>query len=250
MTGRFFQYLNDIERFFCVVRTSGFVLSPRDCERVRGWYLKGVPMQVVLAGLVLGLRSFKFHAARGQRPPHQLSFYSHFIGASVRRFRSSPAVIPPSAGTGASSASAAGSGSAGDSVGATGSAVLPAPDPSAVQWVRQLSTELELAREREERPEATEALDRAAARLRELAEQVAGGLSPDALSYDLQVLDEATLAFYHTRLDEPRRQALEREAAARLSRETGLSSKARAGRMKAILAELLRADLHLMELAP
>ncbi len=283
MTGRFFQYLNDIERFFSVVRTSGFILSPRDCERVREWYLKGVPMRVVLDGLVQGLKSFRFHAAPGQRAPHQLSYYSHFIGASVRRFRSEPAWCPPSApaaevtgggaATGDSDAAAGegptsdgrgptsagrgptsdGRGPTSDGRGPTAAGGGPSParvDPNALQWVRQLSAEAALALEREERPEAREALEMAVLRLESLSGDVSCGLPPEVLSHQLQVLDDEILAFYHTRLDDPRRQALEREATARSSRESGLSERAREGRRKAALLALLRADLHLMELAP
>jgi len=249
VAGRFFQYLNDIERFFCVVRTSGFVLSPRDCERVRDWYLKGVPLQVVLEGLVQGLKSFKFHAPRGQKAPHQLSYYSHFIGASVRRFRSAPAPVPLTPASAGTLPGNRGAGGTDLKSGGTGGTLL-AVDDTAVRWVRQLATELALALEREERPEARTALEQAAARIGELAAAAATGLSEDALSHELQVLDGDTLAFYHTLLDEARRKALAREADALVSREPGLSDKARQGRAKAILADLLRADLHLLELSP
>jgi len=249
MTGRFFQYLNDIERFFSVVRTSGFVLSPKDCERVRDWYLKGVPMRVVLEGLVQGLRSFRFRAAPGQKAPHQLSYYSHFIGAGVRRFRAAPGSHEATTGLPGSGASSRAHGSVGHAPGAA-SRTAPAADGPAVRWIAQLRAETDLLLEREERVEARKALERVASGLSELASRAASGLSEDAVSHELQVLDDATLAFYHTLLDDSRRQALEREAATRSSRETGLSSRAREGREKAILAALLRADLHLAELAP
>ena len=72
----FEHYLNEIERFFYLVRMSGFVLSQQDAELVRDWHRRGIPLQSVVEGILAGVRQYRHKAGPGDRLPHQLSFYS------------------------------------------------------------------------------------------------------------------------------------------------------------------------------
>jgi len=216
----FTRYVGDIERFFCVVRLSGFILSPKDYERVRQWYLKGVPLQVVLNGILEGAKAFRYKASPGSRPPHQLSFYSHFIGAKVRRFRAEPPVADETE-----------------------------PEDDAVEVIDHLAAELELLALRESRPLERKVKEECLSSLVGLREQAEEGLDEQSLMYELQVLDEKTLALYHSLLDDEGKRAVGEEVEGELKRERGVGSKALEGRLKAITARVLRSKLNMMVLA-
>jgi hypothetical protein len=220
VTLRFDSYLNDVERFFSLVRLSGFVLSPRDVEKVRQWYLRGIPMEVVVAGILEGIRQYRFKAGRGEKLPHQLGFYSHFIGARVRAYRA-PIFVreeeEPEAADG----------------------------QSALTHLRQ---EMELLMAREERALERGIKEEALGRLIQLEEERSGEGEEGDLEYQLQVLDDEILALYHSRLDAEARDQVRAETEELLGREQGLSPRALEGRRKALEADILRRRLQLLEL--
>lgn len=228
-------YLRDVERFFCLVRMSGFVLSPRDVEKVREWYLAGVPMHVVIEGIIQGAREFSWTAARGERLPHNISFYSKFIAARVRAFRRR--------GSEASSATT-GHQATPVSQGALDSSQKSSPLVKEV--LTHLISELELLILQEERPTERDVKCRilnALAALRDRALQI----DEDSLPFELQRLDDEYLAFYDSALREEERAELDRMTEAALSAEKGISRKALEGRRRVIRAKLLRSRLNIME---
>ncbi len=218
------KYLNDIERFFCLVRASGFALSPRDSEKVRQWYVKGVPIRVILDGIVKGAREFRFKAAPGEVLPHHLSFYSHFIGGAVRNFRREPPSEAPAA----------------------------RPDdatPELQPILKHLLAEIELLCVKEERQVEARALDKLKTEMEALAVRaVEQKLDEQALAYRVQVLDENTLSFYDGILEEGTRAELRARAAREVSGTAGLSARALQRRRDARFQALLRERLGLLDL--
>lgn len=218
MNPAFSTYMNDIERFFCVVRMSGFILSPRDYERVRQWYMKGIPLQVVLNGIVEGARSHRYRAGPSDRLPHQLSFYSHFIGAKVRSFRTEEE---------------------------------PEEDQAAddtLELLQHLYSELELLILKEERSLERKVKAECLERLQSLEEEVKQGLAQQEFLHRLQLLDEKTVALYHSLLDEDRVCAIATEIDRELAQERGMGGKALEGRRKVLLAGALREQLNMVAL--
>jgi hypothetical protein len=217
------EYLNDIERFFTLIRMSGFILAPRDAERVRQWYLRGIPLQVVLDGLVEGARAWQYKAGPNEHLPHNLSYFSHKIGARVRTYRRTPERLKQ----------------------------LP-EEPSAEnpvsEMVTHLCSEMNVLSLNEERPLEKEIKQTYVLQLEEL------GNNPDtlhdelSLNYELQVLDGEMLALYHSRLDVDEKLQVDKEVAALLAREQGLSQQALTGRRRILLARLLRERLRIMTL--
>lgn len=218
------KYLNDIERFFCLVRASGFALSPRDTEKVRQWYVKGVPIRVILDGIVRGAREFRFKAAPGEILPHHLSFYSHFIGGAVRRFRREPPDSAPVVQT------------------------EPAP-PDLQPILKHLLAEIEMLCVKEERKIEAQALDKLKSEMEALAVRaVEQNLDEQALAYRVQVLDQNALSFYDGLLEEGTRA----ELLARVAREVGanarISARALQRKRDARFQALLRERLGLLDL--
>ena len=226
MTIRFDHYLNDVERFFYLVRMSGFILSPRDVERVRDWYLRGIPLQVVVEGILEGVRQYRYKAGPGDRLPHQLSFYSHHIGARVRSYRT-----PSSRAMQETSDGSVGEGDDGDVHGE----------------VAHLHRELELLVEREERGLEREIKSLALDRLHRLSVERTENQDENCLDYALQVLDDDILALYHSRLDETAQEAVRQETEALLAQEPGLGQRAVGGRKEALKQQVLRNRLQMME---
>jgi len=226
VTIRFDHYLNDVERFFYLVRLSGFILSPRDVERVRDWYLRGIPLQIVVEGILEGVRQYRYKSGPGDRLPHQLSFYSHHIGARVRSYRT------PSSGI-------------------TQKALEEnhdvADDDGMPGEVTHLQRELELLVEREERDLEREIKSFALERLHRLIVERAEEGDESCLEYALQVLDDDILALYHSRLDETVQQTVSQEAEALLAEERGLGQRALAGRREALKQQVLRSRLQMLE---
>ena len=223
MSESYAEYLNDIERFFTLIRMSGFILAPRDAERVRQWYLRGIPLRVVLDGLVEGARAWQYKAGPNEHLPHNLSYYSHKIGARVRTFRREPArpqQIPEE----------------------------PAVESPVRDLVNHLCSEMSVLSLNEERPLEKEIKQAFLVGLEEL------GSNPDtmhdelSLNYELQVLDGEMLALYHSRLDVEEKLRLDKEVAALLAREPGLSQQALEGRRRILSARLLREKLRIMTL--
>jgi hypothetical protein len=227
----FESYLLDLERFFCLLRMSGFILSPKDSERVRQYYLKGIPLHVLLKGVVDGAQAFRYKASPGQKLPHNLSFYAHFIGAGVRRFRTAAPLgrVEPAA-----PAAAAG----------------PTSEARARGWLDHLRNELDLLLLGEDRPLEREVKERAAAGLAELSARGPGGLSEPDLAAALRELDEQVLDLYHSRLNQGDREAVARQVEQRLAQDRPLSRKALEERRQAVRAVVLRARMNLLELAP
>jgi len=215
----FARYLNDVERFFWVVRKSGFLLSPRDTERVRQWYLRGIPLRVVLEGILGGMRAHARRASRHERPPHNLSFYSRFIGAQVRRFRHAPE-----------------------------DEEAPHSDEESSAALDHLLAECALLIHGEERTREREVKLELQASLTALREESARGTTRQSLHHQLQVLDDHILALYHSVLNEEELVAVNEEAGMLLVREQGLSPKARAGRRKVLVAQVLRTRLNMAPL--
>jgi hypothetical protein len=222
VTTRFDHYLNDVERFFFLVRMSGFMLSPRDVERVREWYLRGIPLQVVVEGILEGVRQYRYKAGPNDKLPHQLSFYSHHIGAQVRSFRRPTGMT------------------------------LPADESEADGMVGELlhlTRELELLVEREERPLEREIKSLAIERLHRLAVEFDAGEDGD-LAYSLQLLDDEILALYHSRLDETAQRNVLLATEGLLACEPGLGQRALEGRRKALNRQILRERLQMLEWTP
>ncbi len=229
MTIRFDHYLNDVERFFYLVRMSGFILSPRDVERVREWYLRGIPLQVVVEGILEGVRQYRYKAGPRDRLPHQLSFYSHHIGARVKSYRT------PSSGV-TQEAEARGN--------------VGQDEDILVGEVAHLHRELELLVEREERDLEREIKSLALDRLHRLTVERSESNDESSLEYALQVLDDDILALYHSRLDEMAQQTVRQETEALLAREPGLGQRAQEGRRDALQQQVLRSRLQMLEWTP
>jgi hypothetical protein len=226
VTIRFDHYLNDVERFFYLVRMSGFILSPRDVERVREWYLRGIPLQVVVEGILEGVRQYRYKAGPQDRLPHQLSFYSHHIGARVRSYRTAPSQVTLEAGSNGRD------------------------DENLTGEVAHLHRELELLVEREERELEREIKGLALERLHRLTVELAESDDESSLEYALQVLDDDILALYHSRLDETAQQTVRQETEALLAREPGLGQRALEGRREALKQRVLRSRLQMLEWTP
>jgi len=217
----FAKYLNDVERFFFVVRASGFVLSPRDTEKVRGWYLKGVPMRVVMEGIIEGAKAHSYKSSPGEKLPHQLSFYSRYIGARVRAFNHLP-VLPET---------------------------TPEIDDEGECYVAQLTAEVRLLTMQEERMLEREVKQELLERLEELGERNCDESDEGDLHCELQLLDEDILALYHSRLTAEERESVALMCRERLGSERAMSARAAQGRRRALEAEILRERLNLMEMA-
>lgn len=218
------KYLNDVERFFCLVRASGFALSPRDCEKVRQWYVKGVPIRVILDGIVRGAREFRFKAAPGEVLPHHLSFYSHFIAGSVRRFRKEPPAPAPAAG--------------------------PAAPAAELQPIlKHLFAEIELLCVKEERELERQVLDKLKSEMETMAARaLEQKLDEQALAYRVQVLDENTLSFYDGLLEEGTRAELRARVARELGKTGGLGARALQRKRDTLYQALLRERLGLLDM--
>jgi len=260
----FWNYLNDVERFFALVRASGFVLSPTDCEKVRVWYMKGVPLRVVLGGVTRGLKSFRYHAAKGQRAPFRLNYYSKFIAAQVRNFRGTPpgsagATPPPSPaepGTPPGSAGATPPPSPAEPgtppVGGRGSGAhdkADLPRRRAIELVEHLHAEAELQVEAEERQREREVKEKLLAGLCQVrADLDASRLATEDVEAALLLLDADILDFYHSRLDDREREEIDRRVAGKAA-SSGLGNKAREGMGRVERARLLREQLGVLVLA-
>ena len=229
MTIRFDHYLNDVERFFYLVRMSGFILSPRDVERVREWYLRGIPLQVVVEGILEGVRQYRYKAGPNDKLPHQLSFYSHHIGARVRSYRTPLSGLTESADEAAKAV---------------------AEDCPLAGEMAHLYREVELLVEREERDLEREMKSLALEHLHRLAVERSEARSDTDLQYALQVLDDDILALYHSRLDETAQRTVRQETEALLAREPGLGQRALDGRRQALTQQVLRDRLQMLEWTP
>jgi len=224
-------YLGDVERFFCVVRMSGLVLSPKDAEKVRRWYLDGIPMRVVLDGIAQGVRAHARSAARGERSPHSLAYYARYIGARVRGFRKAgppphdaeASCVPPKGGLNSRTSGAG--------------AVL-----------EHLVSEVGLLVLPEERETERRVKERVLEGLKGLLER-AGELDEGALSYELQRLDDDYLGFYDSALTAGERGEVDRMVEGKLRGEKGLSPRAVEGRRKALRANVLRTRLNILDMA-
>lgn len=221
MTVEFKDYLNDIERFFVLVRRSGFVLSAKDCEKVRQWYVRGVPLRVVLEGIAEGYKTFRFHAAPGVRPPHNLSYYGHIIGAKVRAFRKVVVPAPPSA----------------------------VPESEVVEALRHLVAEAHLACQTEERALENSIKSELGQRLEALlARAVKDNMDRQATAHALTLLDDEMMSLYDSRLEEERRTEMMHRVQAQLPGPTQMSPRAREGRKIALLKSILREELGILEM--
>ena len=246
MSEGFWNYLNDVERFFALVRASGFVLSPTDCEKVRVWYMKGVPLRVVLGGVTRGLKSFRYHAAKGQRAPFRLNYYSKFIAAQVRNFRGTPpgsaGATPPPSPAEPGTPPVGGRGS-----GAHDKADLPRR--RAIELVEHLHAEAELQVEAEERQREREVKEKLLAGLCQVrADLDASRLATEDVEAALLLLDADILDFYHSRLDDREREEIDRRVAGKAA-SSGLGNKAREGMGRVERARLLREQLGVLVLA-
>lgn len=195
-------YLSDIERFFTVTRTSGFVLSPRDVNQIREWYLKGIPITRILRGIAEGIRHFRFKASPQQRPPHHLAFYTPFVLGNQGNGEGSSGL---SIGEGSNRAPTSGPRTMGSR------AALP--ETSFVLLLEHLTAEFELMQLQETRALEQEVKGLYAQRLQEIKRDPGlGSLDEDGLMERLRNLDEVLLALYHSRLDEGDRTRLENTA--------------------------------------
>jgi len=211
----FQEYFQQVERFFVVVRMSGFLLSPKDMEKVRQYYLKGVPLHLVLQGIAEGLKSFQHHAAPQQRVPHSLTFYSHFISPRIRRWnKGTEPTVPP-----------------------------PEQDPSGVlRALHHLRAEAAILVESESRPLERKAKEMLQAGLDALVEETQG-LDTEGFVERLRSLDASVLAFYDAGLDPSVRHELSHATEQELGADRGLGFRAIEGRRKVVYLRRLRDSL-------
>ena len=232
------EYLNQAERFFLVARFSGLVLSPKDIETIRQYYIKGIPLRLVLEGISEGLKSFLYHRAPGQRIPHSLNYYSHFIGAKVRKYRKGDPVAAADRPH--------------QHLAVSRPAMTPlGSDPKVVAGLQHLVAEVEVLALAEEREAAHKAKEMLLAGLGELLADARASALPDGtVESRLLALDEAVCAFYHGALAPDERQRLDDEVKQRLGSVTGLGNKAMEGRSRTIRLDLLRDHLQMPVLCP
>lgn len=163
-------YLPEIERFFSALRMGGFVLSPRDVERVRTWHEQGIPMGVVIRGITEGLRAWRGTAAPADRPPHTLAYYQPRIRTHVRTFRR-------------------------EEEGAWNARARP------VRFVAARRAELELLQAAEDREPEHGIKARLGERLAALEARIpAESLEEGGVAYELLLLDAEILQLYHQHL--------------------------------------------------
>ena len=225
MTVEFKTYLNDIERFFVVVRSSGFVLSAKDCEKVRQWYVRGIPLRIVLEGIIEGHKKFHYHAAPGQRPPHNLSYYGHAIGAKVRGFRKAPQIEKPEATRNQGS------------------------EAEILEALSHFQAEGRLSAQTEDRPLEQELKTQLADSLEQLVNRAKNEpLDRQNAAHELRQLDDQIVSLYHSRLEEERLGELMRRAQAQIPGVAHMSTRAREGRTKVLLKSILREELGILEM--
>jgi len=242
----FWSYLEDVERFFALVRASGFVLAPSDCEKVRVWYMKGVPLRVVLNGIVQGMRTFKYNARPDQRAPFHLNYYGKAIAAEVKKFRGgtdqSGCSLLPADETGGTPPKG-GRRDGGSSAADPSCGLLPHA-AEAVSLLLHLLSEADLSIEAEERELEREIKGRLRERLSELLEEVQQGtLESASVEHELLILDEEILSFYHGALDSGTQAELAKCAAKSAAAAGALGRKALEGARKAALERALRERL-------
>ncbi|GEM_PF-4190162 len=213
MVGSSFQdYFCQVERFFVVIRMSGFMMSPKDMEKVRQYYLKGVPLHLLLQGISDGLKAFRHNAAPGQRVPHSLAWYSHFVTPRMRRWNKGTEPTAPT----------------------------QEQDPSGVRGaIYHLIAEAELLVQSEERPLELDVKKRLLEALQDMMTQ-ADELDPDSLPTRLRSLDATIIDFYDAALAPGVRHELSHATQQELGADRGLGVKALQGRQRALYARRLR----------
>lgn len=208
----FQEYLLQVERFFVVARMSGLVLSPKDMEKVRQYYLKGVPLHLVLMGIHDGLKTFRHTATPGQRFPHSLSFYSHFVAPKIRRWNK----------------------------GAEPTVPRVQEDPRGiVRAYHHLKAEADVLLECEQRPHEKEAKALLVRGLGALEGELPR-LELDAFLERLASLDAQVMAFYDAGLAPSVRHELSHATQQELSADKGLGTRALEGRFRVVYARRLR----------
>lgn len=208
----FQEYLLQVERFFVVARMSGLLLSPKDMEKVRQYYLKGVPLHLVLLGISEGLKTFRHGAAPGQRLPHSLTFYSHFVAPKIRRWNKGAEPTVPKA----------------------------TEDPHGViRAYHHLRAEAEVLLEAESRPLEREAKALLLEGLSSLESELAG-LTAEAFLERLASLDAQVMAFYDAGLAPVVRHELSHATQQELGADKGLGMRALEGRRRVVYARRLR----------
>ncbi len=211
----FQEYLLQVERFFVVARMSGLMLSPKDMEKVRQYYLKGVPLHLVLLGISDGLKAFRHTAGAGQRLPHSLAFYSHYVAPKVKRWNKGSEPTVPKAEA----------------------------DPHGVlRAFHHLKAEAEVLVETEERPLERETKAQLLAGLEALEGELSG-LDPEGFLGRLRSLDARILAFYDASLASSVRHELSHATQQELGADKGLGFRALEGRRQVVYARRLREAL-------
>jgi len=192
----FHTWLHDVERFLLVARIGGFILSPRDVDRLRQWFMDGIPLAAVLKGLSEGVRSFRYHHAPTDPLPHHLNYYTPFIKALPKK-RPEPIVLDQPYEEAVSSPETA-----------------PSQQGSLRPVLHHLQAEIEWLALREPRPLERSIKEEYLTRLGRL-EQSGEWVSweEDELLRWLENLDVELLALYHGALDEARRSRLDEASA-------------------------------------
>jgi len=72
-------YMMQVEEFFVSAIRRGLVLRPTDIEVVRDWERRGVPLAVVQAGLLSGIRRFLESAEVHEPLPSSLRFFRRYV---------------------------------------------------------------------------------------------------------------------------------------------------------------------------
>ncbi len=195
MNGPFHAWLHDVERFLLVARIGGFILSPRDVDRLRQWFMDGIPLTAVLKGLSEGVRSFRYHHAPTDPPPHRLNYYAPFVQVLPQK-RPEPILMDQPY----------------DETIPSGPAESSLASLQAV--LQHLQAEFEWLALKEPRPLERSIKEEYLARLKrmELSGEWVSWEEHELLSW-LENLDVELLALYHGALDEARRSRLDEPAA-------------------------------------
>ncbi len=77
-------YLMQVEEFFVSEVQRGLVLRPADIEVIRDWERRGVPLPVVKAGLLTGIRNFLAAAEAHEPLPSSLRFFRRHVEEAMR----------------------------------------------------------------------------------------------------------------------------------------------------------------------
>lgn len=239
MAQHYHDYLRQVERFYTVVRFSGFMLAPRDVEKVQTWFKKGVGLHLVLQGLLDGCRAHRRSCERQQvsRLPHNMSYYARFVSARVKANKAAHLPVKLSdwdlhATSGGRTASTDDEGS--NKVG----------DPRVVFSIEHLLSEARLLAETETRLVERQAKDKLTEELTALLLSGGSGCATlEDLRTRLVALDDKIIDFYDASLEPEARAQVEQLVTTALAAEPEMGARARTGRIQVLRRRTLHERL-------